>query len=88
MKKMELEKEKKNFEAWLNGLYVFDAFSTVVANALSKKGDKPKMYFSKPIDFNEKPETKVEKEHKEVRRKNNWGRMKERWAKNGNNKNS
>jgi hypothetical protein len=35
-----LRRETENEQAWLQGLYVFDAFAVVMANVFAKRGSK------------------------------------------------
>lgn len=44
-----LKVEQRNQELWLQGLYIFNAFGTVLANAFAKKGAKKQKYIEKPI---------------------------------------
>jgi hypothetical protein len=46
-----LKKESDNEQAWLNGLYVFDAFAVCLANAFAKRGAKKQTYIERPIDI-------------------------------------
>ena len=60
-----LRMEMDNQKAWLQGLYVYDAFAVCLANAFSKRGAKKKDYIDKPIDIfplTEKEKKKREKE--------------------------
>ena len=51
-----------NHNAWLHGLYVFDAVSTVFYNAFKKKNDPNKHYAEKPYDFKpDREKTEAEK---------------------------
>ena len=50
IKKRELELDVMNYQAWLFGLYTYDAFSVVLSNAFSKEGSKQSTYFEKPLD--------------------------------------
>lgn len=59
-----LKREAKNEQAWLQGLYVFDAFAVCLANAFSKRGAKKQTYIEKPIDIF--PLTEREKKRREV----------------------
>lgn len=44
--------QQVNFEAWLHGLYVFDAVNTVIYNGFCRKSGQPaKSYASEPYDF-------------------------------------
>lgn len=45
-----------NMAAWMNGLYIYSAVSTVISNVLSKKGHKKLEYPSKPFDLRDKQE--------------------------------
>ena len=46
-----LRKKAENEQAWLQGLYVFDAFAVCLANAFSKRGANKITYIEKPIDI-------------------------------------
>lgn len=46
-----LRREMENEQAWIQGLYVFDAFTVCLANAFSKRGSKKQTYIEKPIDI-------------------------------------
>lgn len=46
-----LQRKLQNEQAWLQGLYVFDAFAVVLANAFSKRGARKQNYLDKPIDI-------------------------------------
>ena len=41
--------EQENFKAWMNGIYVYQAFSTVLAAAFSKRSELK--YPEKPLNF-------------------------------------
>lgn len=56
----ELRRRRQNESLWLQGLYVYDAFSVCMANAFKKKGAKSGSYPEKPYDVARK--TKQEKE--------------------------
>ena len=45
-----LKRRQRNEYAWLQGLYVFSAVSTAVANAMGTKGKKPE-YIKQPVDL-------------------------------------
>ena len=51
----ELQADKDNFNAWLHGLYVFNAVSVALANSFGKKKTK---YIEKPIPL--KPKVDME----------------------------
>ncbi len=44
-----LKLERKNYELWLQGVYIYNAFGTVVSNAFGKKGRTKAKYLDKPI---------------------------------------
>ena len=58
-----LRREAENEQAWLQGLYVFDAFAVCLANAFAKRGAKKQNYIEKPIDI--LPLTEREKKRRE-----------------------
>ena len=59
-----LKREAENEQAWLQGLYVFDAFAVCMANAFSKLGAKKQKYIERPIDIF--PLTEREKKRREA----------------------
>lgn len=62
-KAFKLKREIANEQAWLQGLYVYDAFAVCMANAFAKRGAKKENYFEKPVDIF--PLTDSEKERRE-----------------------
>ena len=50
-KAYKLKRELDNEQAWLQGMYVLDAFAVVLANAFAKRGSKQQTYLPKPIDI-------------------------------------
>lgn len=46
-----LKRKIQNEEAWIQGLYVMDAFAVCLANAFSKRGSKRLNYMERPIDI-------------------------------------
>ena len=64
--KYKLEVEKRNQELWLQGLYIYDAVGTVLANAFAKRGSNPKKYPDKPYRITEKSEEEKEAEKKKM----------------------
>lgn len=58
-----LKRKMANEDAWLQGMYVFDAVSVALANAFGKKGAGKKQYVEKPIDIF--PLTEKEKKRRE-----------------------
>lgn len=58
--KMKLQQETDNFNAWLNGLYVFNAVSVSLYNGFGK--GQAKSYISKPYDFSKTAEEQIVEE--------------------------
>ena len=68
-RKAERYRQKKmNWELWLQGHYVMDAFGTVLANAFAKKGQAPAQYFQEPLPLTEK-EAKEQAERQAIRKR-------------------
>ena len=65
LKAEEIKRERRNEEAWLQGLYTFKAVSVVVSNVLSKKGAKLQEYFDKPIRITPYTEKELEEQRKQ-----------------------
>ena len=63
-KAFRLKRELENEQAWLQGLYVYDAFAVCMANAFSKRGARKVEYIEKPIDIF--PLTEQEKKRREA----------------------
>lgn len=83
VKKHEIENENKNYEAWLQGLYIYDAIGIALHNAFRKKGEKAEKYRDRPIRIT--PLTEAEKQkNAEVERQKiianltSWGKAWER----------
>lgn len=55
-----IAEKNKNRDLWLQGRYVFDAFSIVLKNAIAKNGAQPVPYLEKPYRIF--PPTKEEQE--------------------------
>lgn len=45
----ELKTQSDDYNAWLNGLYVYKAVSTVMINAFKKSGTPTEHYFEEPL---------------------------------------
>ena len=58
--KMKLQQETDNFNAWLNGLYVFNAVSVSLYNGFGK--GQAKSYISIPYDFSKTAEEQIVEE--------------------------
>lgn len=57
-----IEKEMTNFNAWLQGMYIYDGFSKVIYNSFGRKDGMPiKDYPSQPYDL-DKTKEEIEKE--------------------------
>lgn len=58
-----LKREADNEQAWLQGVYIYDAFAVCLTNAFSKRGAKTQNYIERPIDIF--PLTEREKKRRE-----------------------
>ena len=58
-----LKREAENEQAWLQGLYIYDAVAVCLGNAFSKKGSKKLNYLEHPIEIF--PLTEQQKKEKE-----------------------
>lgn len=58
-KAYKMRQEQMNYEAWLKGLYMYDAFGSVMSQMFSKDKNSHKQYAEKPYSFD--PE-KIEEE--------------------------
>ena len=56
-----IKQEELNNNAWLQGLYIYDAVSTAVHNALRGKNTKSREYAKQPYDFTNRQKTEFEK---------------------------
>lgn len=61
--------EERNQELWLQGLYIYNAFGTVLANAFGKKGSQKHKYIEKPIELYPKSAAESEQEIMKTRNK-------------------
>lgn len=53
---------RTNYEAWLDGMYCYDALCCVIQNAFRKKSDPPAKYPEKPYELFEREKTEAEKQ--------------------------
>lgn len=56
-----IKQEEINNNAWLQGMYVYDAVSTAVHNALRGKNTKAREYAKQPYNFENKEKSEIEK---------------------------
>ena len=63
-KAFRLKRQVENEQAWLQGMYVYDAFAVCLSNAFSKPGSKRQNYIESPIEIF--PLTEREKKFKEA----------------------
>lgn len=49
-----MRNDRKNSEMWLQGMYVYDAFGTVIHNLFRPKGEGAKHYTDKPYELDKK----------------------------------
>ena len=59
-----IKRKVNNEEAWLQGLYIYDAVGTALYNAFKKRGEKKQSYIEKPVDIF--PLTEDEKKQREA----------------------
>lgn len=62
-KAYKLKREMQNEQAWLQGIYFYDAISVSLQNAFAKRGARKQNYIEKPIDIF--PLTEAEKKRRE-----------------------
>ena len=69
-KAYKIKQDEVNHNAWLHGLYIYDAVSTAIYNALKGKNKKAEKYAEKPYEFQrEKTEAEKAKEVEVEQRK-------------------
>jgi len=71
--------DMQNQQAWLNGLYVFNAVSTAISNAFSKRTHK---YVEKPFEFGKTEEDKEQADVQKEREKaiSAFKQMRQKWV--------
>lgn len=60
-KAYKLKQEEKNNNAWLQGLYMYDAISTALHNTLRGKNQKAREYAKQPYNFENREKSEFEK---------------------------
>lgn len=60
-KAYEMKQEEFNNNAWLQGMYIYDAVSTALHNALRGKNTKAREYAKQPYKFGNKEKSEAEK---------------------------
>ncbi len=60
-KAYKIKQEEINNNAWLQGVYIYDAISTALHNALRGKNQKAREYARQPYDFSNREKTEFEK---------------------------
>lgn len=78
LKKLEIDQKKINYEAWLKGLYAFEAHTVALAKAFGGKNSQSAEYPKKPHDFDHVSTSEENKEDKFLKTRNFWSRFKER----------
>lgn len=68
-KAYKLSREVHNEQAWLQGMYVYDAFAVCLANVFAKRGAKKQNYLEKPIDIFPLTEAQKRQREEEERKK-------------------
>ena len=56
-----IKQEEINNTAWLQGLYIYDAVSTALHNALRGKNSRPRDYAKNPYNFNRKEKSEADR---------------------------
>lgn len=84
-KAYKIRMEERNWEMWMQGLYIYDAFSVVLSNAFAAKGSTPKKYLLKPEPIF--PMTEEEKQAEDERELRKMIRNLNQWEKSFNGKN-
>ena len=68
-KKFDVDRENRNAELWLQGMYDYEAFGVVLGNAFRKKGAKPVSYSKEPYRITPlTPEEEEEKKEQELQK--------------------
>ena len=62
-KAFKLKRELQNEQAWLQGIYVYDALAVALSNAFAKSGAKKQNYLERPVDIF--PLSEAEKKRRE-----------------------
>lgn len=65
MDKIKLQSELANQQAWLEGLYFYDALSVSLYNFSRKETQPIQSYMKEPINFNKKPKSQKEIEREQ-----------------------
>ena len=60
-KAYEIKQEEINNNAWLQGMYIYDAVSTALHNALRGKNTKAREYARQPYNFGNKEKSELKK---------------------------
>ena len=60
-KAYKIRQEEINNNAWLQGMYIYDAVSTALHNALRGKNTKAREYAKQPYNFDNKEKSELEK---------------------------
>ena len=66
VEKHKLEIERRNQELWLQGLYNYDALTTVISNAMAKNKSGQKKYPEKPYRISEQTEEEKQAEKEQM----------------------
>lgn len=62
-----LRQQQRSNDAWLQGMYIYQAFGVVLGNAFSDKGKQPQKYLEEPIRVI--PKTKYEIQQEQIAEK-------------------
>lgn len=64
-KAFRLKREIENEQAWLQGMYIYNAFAVALHNAFTKRGGQKLYYLEKPLDIFPLTEAQKKKREKE-----------------------
>lgn len=64
-----IRQNQENSMLWVQGIYIYKAFETVMANSFRDKGKPPVQYLDKPLDIFPKTQEQIEAEQEQQQRK-------------------
>lgn len=67
-----LKTELMNQEAWLHGMYVYNAVATALNNSFGGKGSRKQKYIEKPIDLHAPKQTPEDAKQKVIAQLDAW----------------
>lgn len=61
--------ERRNYDAWIQGLYFYNALGAIMSNVFAKRGAKKEKYIDKPFTVLPKTEVEIAREAEREREK-------------------